>query len=135
MGRTLRAEAEAAWQEVGLEDRLRHELQRRLHDAVADRRNRERALFRPTGLGYPDPAARLHPVASLLQFRGQFIQQALHAVALDLGERDAVDTGCAAIATHLLPRALQNVSAINLVVERMKASIGVGLGRPVKRAL
>ena len=88
-----------------------------------------RAGAAPTvrGLGYPDSAARLHPVASVLQFRGQLIQQTLHAVALDLGERDAVDTGCAAIATHLLPRALQNVPAIDLVVERMESSLG---GRP-----
>ena len=48
---------------------------------------------------------------------------------------DAVDAGCAAIAAHLPPRALQNVPAVDLVIERMKASSGLGLGRPVERAL
>ena len=135
VSRALRAESEATRQEIGLEDRLRHELQRRLHDAVADRRYRERAPLRPAGLGYPHPPARLHPVAPLPQFRGQFIEQTVHAVALDLGKCDAVDAGCAAVAAHLPPRALQHVPAVDFVVERVKASPGLGLGRPVQRAL
>ena len=127
MRRTLRAKAETARQEVGLKDRLHRQLQRRLHDAVADRRNRERALLRLSGLGNPDPPARLHPVAPRLQLRGQFIKQPVHAVAFDLGNSDAVDAGCAAIAAHLPPRALHNVPAVDFVVERVKTSLGSAL--------
>src|SRR6266581_4111581 len=36
-------------------------------------------------------------------------------------------------ATHRLPR--QNVPAVDLVVERVEPSFGIGLGRPVQRSL
>ena len=36
---------------------------------------------------------------------------------------------------HLPPRPLQDVSAEDLVMERVKPSSGIGLGRPVKRSL
>jgi hypothetical protein len=51
MGRLLRAEPERARQHVGLEDRLDDQLEGRLHDAVADRGNRQRPLLGRPGLG------------------------------------------------------------------------------------
>ena len=56
-------------------------------------------------------------------------------MALDISKGDAVDAGGAAIAAHLLPRPLQDVPAVDLVVERVEPSSGIGLGRPVERAL
>ena len=46
-----------------------------------------------------------------------------------------VDTGCASIVAHVGPRPLQDVPAIDLVIERVEPSLGVGLGRPVQRSL
>jgi len=45
------------------------------------------------------------------------------------------NAGRATIGAHQLPRTLQNVSAVDLVVERVEPSPGIGLGRPVERSL
>jgi hypothetical protein len=39
------------------------------------------------------------------------------------------------LGAYLPPRPLQDVSAVDLVVERVEASPGIGLGRPVQRSL
>ena len=133
--RALRPEAERARLEVGLEDRFDHRLQGRLHDPVAHRRDRKRPPLLPTGLRDEDPARRQRTVAPLLQLRGQLVEQTIDPVLLDGGEGDAVDAGRAAIGAHLPPRPLQDVPAVDLVVERVEASSGLGLGRPVERSL
>ena len=46
-----------------------------------------------------------------------------------------VDAGRALIGAYQLPRALQHVPPIDLVVERVKPSPGIGLGRPLQRSL
>ena len=51
VGRRFGPEAEGAGPEVGLEDRLQHDLRRRLHDAVADRGDRERRCSELPGFG------------------------------------------------------------------------------------
>jgi hypothetical protein len=56
-------------------------------------------------------------------------------VTFDIGNGLSVDAGRAAIAAHQLPRALQHVSAVDLVMERIEPSPGIGFGRPVQRAL
>jgi N-terminal domain of anti-restriction factor ArdC len=65
----------------------------------------------------------------------EFIQHPGHPVPLDVGDSGPVDPGRAAVAAHLNPRALQNVPAIDLVVERVEPSPGISLGRPVQRSL
>ena len=57
------------------------------------------------------------------------------AVLLDVGDGLSVDAGRAAVGAHQLPRPLQNVSAVDLVIERVEPSSGIGLGRPVERSL
>jgi len=47
----------------------------------------------------------------------------------------ASDTSRAAVAAHIDPRPLQDVSAIELVRKRVEPSPGISLGRPVKRML
>src|SRR4051812_19704932 len=47
----------------------------------------------------------------------------------------AVDASRAPIGAHQLPPALQNVPAIDLVIERVEPASGIGLGRPVERSL
>src|SRR4051812_23025352 len=74
-------------------------------------------------------------VAALPQFGGQLIEQPGNPVLLDVGQGGRVDARCAVIAAHRDPRALQNVSAVDLVPKRMKSTSGIGLGRPVERVL
>jgi hypothetical protein len=126
---------ERAGKHVRLEDRFQHDLQSSLHDTVADRRNRERSLLQPTGLRDVHPPGR-HRLERLgPQLRGQLVEQTVNAVFLDLFDGDLVDARCAVISAHQPPRPLQDVPAVDLVIERMEPSPGIGLGRPVKLAL
>jgi hypothetical protein len=134
--RALGAEPERALEHVGLEDRLNHDLRRRLNNTVTDSRNRQWPLLRrPTGLRDEHPAGRERSPRSRLQILGQLVEKLDDAVPLDLDDGLAVDAGRASVGTYQLPRTLQNVSAVDLVVERMEPSPGIGLGRPVKRSL
>jgi hypothetical protein len=56
-------------------------------------------------------------------------------VQLDLGDGYLVDARRATVAAHLCPRPLQDISAGELVVQRVEPSSGIGLGRPVQRML
>ena len=58
-----------------------------------------------------------------------------HPVLLDVGEGLSVDARRTSVPAHLYPRTPQHVPAMDLVVERMEPSSGVGLGRPVERSL
>jgi hypothetical protein len=75
------------------------------------------------------------PPATLLQAIGELVEQPVNTEQLDLGDGQPVDAGRAAVAAHQLPRPLQDVAAVDLVVERMKPWFGVGLGRPVQPSL
>ena len=52
-----------------------------------------------------------------------------------IGQGGLVDARRAAVAAHLHPRPPQDVSAVDLVPQRVEPSPGIGLGRPVKRML
>jgi gentisate 1,2-dioxygenase len=114
---------------------LEHDLDRSLHNPVRDRRNRERPLLRRPGLGNEHPAGWKRTPTTLLQPRGHLVQQPGRPVLLDISDGDTVDTRRAAVAAHVLPRPLQDVSAIDLVPQRVEPSPGIGLGRPVQRML
>src|SRR5438105_3933883 len=62
-------------------------------------------------------------------------KQSGHPVLLDLGQRGRIDARRAVVAAHLAPRPLQDVPAVDLVIQRVESSSGIGLGRPVKRML
>src|SRR5664279_4495896 len=130
-----RAEPERTRQHIGLEDRLKHDLHRSLHNPVRDRRNRKRSPLRRPGLGNEHPAGRQRTQTTLPQRRGHLIKQPGHPVLLDVGDGDTVDTRCAAVAAHVLPRPLQDIPAKDLVPQRVESSPGIGLGRPVQRML
>src|SRR6266568_2225188 len=135
MRRPLRAEPEAARQEIRLEDRLEHDLHRGLHDPVANRRNRQRTLLRSPRLGYQHPPGRQRPVPAFLQLASQLIKQPGDPVLLDSGQGDLVDARRAVIPAHRDPRAPQHIPAADLVIQRVEPSPGIGLGRPVQRML
>jgi hypothetical protein len=129
-------EPERARQKVGLEDRLNDDLRCRLHDTITDRRDRERPLLgRPAGLRDEHPPGRERSPPPVPEIRGQLIEELGDAVLLDVRDGLPVDAGRAAIGAHQLPRPLQNVAAVDLVVERVEPSLRVGFGRPVKRSL
>ena len=68
-------------------------------------------------------------------FVGQLAQQPGHPVLLDLGQGGLVDARCAVIGAHRQPRSPQDILAVDLVLQRVKPPIRVGLGRPVLRVL
>ena len=132
----LRAEPETARGEIGLEDRLEHDLHRGLHDAVANRGNRQRPLLGRSRLGDIHPPRRKRPIRPIPQFAGQLIKEPVDAVLLlDPVQGGPVDARCAIVGAHRDPRAPQDISAQDLVPQRMKPSPGIGLGRPVQRVL
>ena len=133
--RPPRAEPEAARQEVRLEDRLKHDLRRSLHDPVTDSGNRQRPLLIRARLRDEHPPGRHRPVPPLPQLAGQLIKKPGHPVLLHGGQGGLVDARCAIIHAHLNPRAPQDVPAIDLVIQRVEPSSGIGLGRPVQRML
>jgi site-specific DNA recombinase len=133
--RAFRAEPETARQEIGLEDRLEHDLRRRLHDPVPHRRNGQRTLLGAAGLGDEHPPRRQRPPPPVPQVLGQLVQQPGHPVLLDVGQGGRVDAGCAVVPAHHGPRPPQHVPAEDLVVQRVESTPGIGLGRPVKRML
>ena len=122
-------------QEVRLKDRLNDDLRSGLNDPVADSRNRERPQLLTPGLRYEHPARGQRPPSPLPQIRGQLIEQPVNPVLLDIGDGLPVDAGRAMIGAHQLPRPLQNVPAVDLVIERVEPTSGISLGRPVKRSL
>ena len=133
--RALRAEPERTRQKVGFKDRLEHDLHRSLHDSVTDCGNRQRPPLLGPRLRYEYPPGRDRTERLRPQLRFQFIEQPGHPVLLDLGQGDLVDARRAAVAAHLAPRPLQNVPAVDLVIQRVESSSGIGLGRPVQRML
>ena len=69
------------------------------------------------------------------KLRSQFIEESGDPVFLDVVDGPAVDARGAVVLAHLEPCTLQDVPAMDLVIERMEPSSGVGLGRPVERSL
>ena len=125
-----------ALKHVGLKDRLNDDLGGRLHNAVTDRRYRQRSLLvRPAGLRNEHPTSRQRPIAAVPQIRDQLVKEPVSAVLLDISDGLSVDAGRAMISAHRLPRPLHNVPAVDLVMERVEPSFGVDFGRPVKRSL
>jgi len=109
--RSLGPEPERARQKVGLEHWLDDKLYCRLHDAVADSGDRERAKLLAPGLRDEHPARGKRTPAPLSQIRGQLVEQLGNAVALNVGDGLSVDAGRAFVGSHQLPRTLQDVPA------------------------
>src|SRR5437773_2198057 len=85
--------------------------------------------------GFGMNTRRAGSARQLSRFRSAASSERGDAVLLNVGDGLLVDASRATIGAHQLPRPLQNVSAVDLVVERVEPSSGIGLGRPVKRSL
>ena len=137
MRRPPRAEPEAARPQARLEDRLKHDLQRGLHDPVPNRRDRKRpVLILQARLGDQHPARGQRPAPALPEFSGQFVHEPERSVlAFDPVQGHLVNAGCAVVSTHRHPPTPQDVPAEDLVPQRVEPASGIGLGRPVQRVL
>src|SRR4029434_5248757 len=63
------------------------------------------------------------------------VEQPVSAVLLDLGQGGLVDARRTVVPAHRDPRPPQDVSAEDLVSQRVEPTSGIGLGRPVQRML
>src|ERR1700739_2942199 len=68
--------------EVGLEDRLQYELERTLHHAIPDRRNRKDADFAPV-LRYFLPPGRERYICALIEFVRNPLEESIYALRFD----------------------------------------------------
>src|SRR6516162_5863540 len=102
--------------EVGLEDRLQDELQRPLHDAVPDRRNREDADFASV-LRYFLPPSRQWLIGALNQFVPDLLEDSVYAMRLDGPEGDPIYTGCTIVFFGQLIRLAQCFHLTNMDVQ------------------
>ena len=92
MGRALRPEAEAAGQEVGLEDRFEDQLRRRHRHPIAKTGDAERpCLSRLPGLGDAHPPQWRGPIRPDPQCCGELIEEDRHPGLLDGFDAEAVD--------------------------------------------
>ena len=128
-------EPERARQEVGLEDRLEHDLHRRLHDPVTDRGIDSGRCSSRSGLRDEHPARRQRPPTPLPQFRGQLVEQPGNPVLLDIGDGGPVDARCAVDWRAPPPTPAPRRPCGRPCHKRVEPSSGIGLGRPVKRML
>ena len=108
---------------------------RRLHDPVADRRDRQRPLLARARLRDEHPPRRQRPPPLLPQLRGQLAEQPGHPVLLDVRQGESVDARQRRCCGAPPPTPAQDVPAVDLVAQRMEPSVRIGLGRPVKRML
>ena len=94
--RAVRSEAVGAVGEVGLEDRLDHQLGGRLHDPVTHGRDAKRALpARP--LGDHHAPNRQGPIAFRRQLRLEPVQEGLDALGLDGFDARRIHAGSTAV--------------------------------------
>lgn len=125
-----------AVREVGLEDRLAHDLGRGHHDPIADGGDTKRpGLSRLPGLGDVGPPQRLRAIGRRLQISGELIEKPFHSGLFDIGDADAVDARRSLVARHVEPRSLQHITAGDLVIQRVEATLWLLLGAAVQHPL
>src|SRR5512142_1644754 len=125
--------------EVGLEDRIEHDLCHRHQHPITHRGNAERpGLPRPARLGNVHPPQRLRTVPARPHPFGEPVEKGphrLHAPGLDSGDPHPVDPRSAAVGGHGAPRSPHHVAAGALVPQRVEPTFPVVLGTAVKHAL
>src|SRR5450631_1298039 len=107
--------------EVGLEDRLQHDLGGALDGPVTDGRNAERTPASAIALRDHHPPHRIGPIRLRDQFLAQARQPCFQTLLLDLREGHSVHTRSPRIGAGQPVGMTQNVLAANLVVEHIEA--------------
>ena len=127
----------ARGQEVGLEDRLKHDLRRRHHHPVGHRGNPERPETAPAApaWGY-GPAATAAAGTFRPAARGEPVEEVAHPGALDLRRWSCHPRRAAPRLARTSPQALpHDVAAGDIVKQSMEPAFGILLGTAVKHAL
>ncbi len=119
--RAARPIAVGARQEIGLEDRLQHDLGRLLHDAIPDGRDAEWPFASVSFRDEPSPH-RCGTVGALSEVGLQLVEHALHAVDLHVGERLTIDACRTSVAPDPLPCRPQDVTPVDAVVKGMETA-------------
>jgi hypothetical protein len=114
-------------QEVGLEDRLKHQPCRLLTDPVTDRRDPERPLA-TIGLRDRHAPDRRGTIRTLSQSTLQLAEHPLDPVLLDLSQRHSIDAGRATIRPHPPPRLPEDVTPPDPVKQSVKTAFRGPLG-------
>jgi len=123
-----RTESVTALLEVRLEDRLDHELHRRLHHSVPYRRNPQRPLL-SIRLRNVLPPHRWRPVFPSLQVFLDSFQKLLHPVFLDGLDGLPVQPRGTSIGSDPTPCFPQDIHPVDPVQQRMESPVTAALGR------
>ena len=121
--------------QVGLEDRLQHDLGGGLHHPVANGWNAERTLAIATGFGDHHTPHRIGPVRLRNQFLAQARQPSFQAFLLDLRKGYPVHACCARIGAGKPVSVQQNVLPADFVVEHIEAKSGFRLRFAIELSL
>ena len=127
-GRPLRAETEAAGQEVGLEQRLENELRCLLAHPVFHSGNAQGPL-RPVGLGYLHPPHGRRAIPACTQNDGKLTEHPVNAIVLHRRQGHLIDPGRATIGSDPLPRLPQDVAPVDAVIQGVEPPTLRLLGR------
>ena len=137
--RSLRAEPETHWVEIGFEDRLKDDLRCRHDHPIGNRGNAEwPGLARLARLWDVDPPQRSGPIGTGSKFCDEAIEEGPHRLSTPgfyVGDGYAVDAGSALVGGHVDPCPPHHITAGELVEEGVKATCSVLLGAAIKHAL
>lgn len=123
-------------EEVGLEDRLKHDFRCRHHHPVGQARDTERPqLAWPARLGYMNPPQRPRPIRPGAQPPGEVVEELFDPGAHDIVDGDPIDTGRSPVLTDLALSLFEHVAAGDLVVQSVEAAIPILLSTAVEHAL
>jgi hypothetical protein len=114
--------------EVGLEERLDHQLARVLDHGIPHRGHPQRPLS-AVWLGNVPPPYRLRLVAPAFQVVRHGMREAVHALALDSLDTKAMDARAPSIRPYFLPGPPQHIGPDEAIVARMDPSVPAPLGR------
>src|SRR5205809_146741 len=135
-GPSLRTKPVRALTEIRLQDGLNHQLHRRLDDPIPHRRYAKTSLLpwlpRLRDVHPPD---RLRAIPLLAELRFELVEHAVYPVRLDRCHRLLVHAGAAAVPSDPLPRLLQHIASIDLVVHHAELPLRRHLGRPIQLPL
>src|SRR5262249_8944231 len=132
VGGAFGSEPERAGQEIGLHDRLNDDLDGLLDHPIPHGSDAQRAPLVRTRFWDPYPAHRLRTVRTRPQLYRQLVEHLLHTGGLDLPDGDRVDPGSTLVGAHLQPRAPENITAVDPVVQRVETTLRRPLGRQVQ---
>jgi len=114
-----------------LEDRARARSSRRLHDPVADSRDRQRPQFAGARLRDENPPGRQRPVPPSRNSAPASPSSRDTPLLLSVRQADTVNAAAAAVGGAHLPPLSSTPPAVDLVEQRMEPSARTALGRPV----